>query len=296
VEEGARDASLQWLDLGLGDEPYKERYVNNVRQTRYVHLSRGLGRHIATLGRQLLNLGVTRFPAVGNKLRNARTLCQSFARQVNETGFFEMARQSACRAVKRVASIDEVLFFEAPKVQALSIPALQLLPLTREHLVEASISSAGDEKTLAYLMRCARRLKLPGSKGFFLQNDEGRPVHFLWIGAYDGFRLAEIDHTLELAAPNAVMIFDCWTPVAHRGRGYYPAAIRLAAAQSHCEGRDPWIFGAARNQPSLQGIIKAGFTYRYSLLRRTRLNHSSITRRNTTEVIMPSLAHPIQAA
>lgn len=295
VEEGARDASLRWLDLGLGDEPYKERYANTVRQTRYVHLSHSLARHVATLGRQMLNIGVTRFPAVGNKLRDARTFCQSVAKYVHEAGFAGTARQSARRAARFVASTDEVLFFEGPDVQGPSAPVAQLLPLTREHLVAASICSAGDAETLRYLMRCARRLKT-GATGFLLQNEEGRPIHFLWIGDYDGFRLAEIDHTLEPSAPNASMIFDCWTPIAHRGRGYYATAIRLAATKLQHEGRDPWIFGAANNVPSLQGILRAGFNYRFSLIRRTRLNRATVTRRDTTHAILASLPHPVEAA
>ena len=50
VEEGAKDASVKMLDLGLGDEPYKERFANTMRQTRYVHLSRGLNRHMVSVG------------------------------------------------------------------------------------------------------------------------------------------------------------------------------------------------------------------------------------------------------
>jgi CelD/BcsL family acetyltransferase involved in cellulose biosynthesis len=288
VEEGARDASLQWLDLGLGDEPYKERFANNSRQTRYVHLSRGLPRHVVSVGREFLSSTAARFPQIGNKLRDARAFYRSAADRVRETGVAETARQSIRKAVRSVASEDEVLLFEAPQALAFSEPSIHLAPLTREHLVEASIINASDAATLRYLMRCARRLAKPGPSGFLLQDDVGRPIHILWIADYAGFTLAEIDHSLEASSPNAAMIFDCWTPAADRGHGHYAAAIRSAAAQLKQQGRPAWIFSGATNASSLQGILKAGFVYRFSLIRRSRIGRAIITRHDTTTAISPS--------
>jgi hypothetical protein len=168
------------------------------------------------------------------------------------------------------------------------------VPLTREHLVEGSIINSGDPPTLRYLMRCANRLNQPGASGFLLQDESGRPIHFLWIDNYDGFRLAEIEHNIEPASPDAAhnpaynpaMIFDCWTPSAERGRGHYAAALRIAAAQLRREGRAPWIFSGATNAASLRGVLKAGFQYRFSFIRHTRLGRSVVTRRESTEAIL----------
>jgi CelD/BcsL family acetyltransferase involved in cellulose biosynthesis len=285
VEEGARDASLRWLDLGLGDEPYKERFANNTRETRYVHLSRGFRKHVASRARQMLTSAAARFPQVGNQLRDARTFCHLAANRIRETGVLATARYSIQRAVRPVASQDEVLIFEAPELDPSGNQAVQLLPLTREHLVEASISNAGDSHTLRYLMRCANRLTKPDASGFLLQDELGRPIHFLWIAGYDGFSLAEIGHTIEPSSPSAAMIFDCWTPASDRGRGHYAAAIRQAAANLRRENRPAWIFSGARNVSSLRGISKAGFAYRYSLVRRNRLGRATITRHDTTNTI-----------
>lgn len=288
VEEGARDASLQWLDLGLGDEPYKERFANNSRQTRYVHLSRGLSRHVMSMARELLSSTAARFPQIGDKLRDARTFCRSAISRVRETGVAETARQSIRKFMRSFASKDEVLLFEAPQALGFNEPSIQLVPLTREHLVEASIINAGDAPTLGYLMRCARRLTKPSPAGFLLQDHAGRPIHILWVADFDGFHLAEIDHSLEAPSPNAAMIFDCWTPVADRGQGYYAAAIRSAAAQLMQQGRAAWIFSGATNITSRQGILKAGFVYRFSFIRRSRLGRAIITRHDTTTEIAPS--------
>lgn len=287
VEEGAKDASVQWLDLGLGDEAYKERFANKMRQTRYVRVSRGWPRHVANVGRQMLNTAAERFPQFGNKLRAARSFYQRVASRVQENGLRETARESVRRTLRFLASQDEVLLFEAPESLRLADHGTQLLPVTREHLVEASILNADDPHALRYLMRCARRLKEPGAAGFLLQDEEHRPIHFLWIDKYDGFRLSEIGHNLDRLSDDAAMIFDCWTPAPHRGRGYYATAIRHAAANLQREGVPAWIFSSARNMSSLRGILKAGFVYRFSLVRRRRLGQSTITRHDSTAAIVP---------
>src|SRR5580700_7245789 len=84
VEESAKDASVKMLDLGLGDEPYKERYANDVRQTRYVHLSRGYSRHVVSVGRELLRSTAARFPQVRSEERDARTFGRSAAGRIRE--------------------------------------------------------------------------------------------------------------------------------------------------------------------------------------------------------------------
>ncbi len=301
VEESARDASVRWLDLGLGDEPYKERFANDVRQTRYVHLSRGFQKHVGAVVRQMLSRTAELSPELGNRLRRARLFCQTATNRVQEAGVLASAGYVIGKAVRAVASQDEVLLFETPEFQARGFQAqgfqpqkdspVELLPLTWEHLVEASISNAGDPGTLRYLMRCARRLKTPvasgdSARGFLLQDEAGRPVHFLWIDNYDGFRLAEIGYRLEPSGPNAVMIFDCWTPTADRGRGHYAVAIRQAAANQDREGRTAWIFSGAKNAASLRGIDKAGFVYRFSLVRRSKLGRATIKRRESTAVCL----------
>jgi CelD/BcsL family acetyltransferase involved in cellulose biosynthesis len=284
VEESAKDSSVHRLDLGLGDEPYKDRYANNVRHTRYVRLSRGLPRYALTTGREMIASTAARSPQFGDALRKARSLVQTVASRVGEVGVGATARQSARKAIRFFASQDEVLLFNAPALQV-SSAHVQLIPLTREHLVEASILNAGDVHTLRYLMRCSHRISHPGASGFLLQDEAGKPVHFLWIDNYDGFHLSEIDHNLEPLSPSSAMIFDCWTPASERGRGHYASAIRQAAATLRQQGKTAWIFSGANNASSLQGILNAGFEYRFSLLRCRRFGQSTITRHETTAAI-----------
>jgi CelD/BcsL family acetyltransferase involved in cellulose biosynthesis len=297
VEEGARDTSLRWLDLGLGEESYKDRYANEMRQTRYIRVSRGLPRHVISMAREQLSTLAARFPQLGEKLRKTRTSLFYITSRVREDGFATTARYACRRAIHSVASRDEVPMFESPNVPAKNHASLTLVPMLREHLVEGSILNAGDPPTLRYLMRCARRLSHSGASSetsssasaFILQDEAGRPVHFLWIANYDGFRLSEIQHTIEPADPNAAMIFDCWTPSSGRGRGYYSAAIHLAAVKLRQQARPAWIFSGASNQASLRAVLKAGFQYRFSFVRRTRLGRSVVAVSETSQYVFNDL-------
>jgi hypothetical protein len=219
-----------------------------------------------------------RFPQLGDKVRRARASSLSAMNRVRETGIYATTRYSVRQAVRSIASREEVLLFESPEIAARDLQNVQLIPLIREHLVEGSITNANDPPTLRYLMRCANRLSHPGAAGFVLKDETGRPIHFLWIDNFDGFRLAEIQHNIEPSSSNAAMIFDCWTPTSDRGLGYYATAIRQAAADLRREGRAAWIFSGATNASSLRGILKAGFEYRFSFIRRTRFGHAVVTR------------------
>jgi hypothetical protein len=63
------------------------------------------------------------------------------------------------------------------------------------------------------------------------------------------------------------MLFDCWTPGAAMGHGYYAMAVELIAERIRARGQQPWIFSAASNVASVRGLEKTGFQRRYSLVR-----------------------------
>jgi hypothetical protein len=137
-----------------------------------------------------------------------------------------------------------------------------------QHISDAAVINANDGETLEYLMRCASRLKEGGASGFVFLGPGAQARHFLWVRPYDGFYLSEVNHKLESPDPGAMLIFDCWTPVSQRGKGYYADGIRRAAANLQREQKTAWIFAAKENETSVRGIFKAGFVYRFSLLRK----------------------------
>jgi CelD/BcsL family acetyltransferase involved in cellulose biosynthesis len=285
VEEACGDPALRWLDLGLGDESYKVRFANNARQTRYVQLSRSFLKHVAKVGRQKLAATLARSPYLESRIRGARDRYRHLVSRSHDTGLVATARHFVRRAMRPVASRSEVLIFQACGKETEDDLVDRVVPMRSEHLVQASIRSAGDPQTLGYLMRCAQRMSQPGVSGFVSQDEAGRSTHFLWITGYDGFRISEIDHRLDPISQDADVIFDCWTPAVDRGHGYYAIAVRSAAARLRREGKTAWIFSDANNVPSVRGIQKAGFAYRFSLVRRCRLGHSTVVRHEATAAI-----------
>jgi CelD/BcsL family acetyltransferase involved in cellulose biosynthesis len=281
VEEACGDSSLQRLDLGLGDESYKERFANARRPTSYVQLSLSATRHAASLSRQKLVAAAALHPRLEKSLHQTRELLRDSVNRIRNLGLISTAGYVSGRLVNSVASDGEILFFEAPEFS--DDEAGQLIPLTWDLLSDAALRYSGDTDTLHYLMRCAERLKRAAASGFVMRRPDGSMAHCLWVGEFEGFHLSEINYVLGPSEPGAAMIFDCWTPADSRGRGCYGQAIRMAAGDSRRQKRKAWIFTVASNASSLRGILKAGFVYRYSLRCRTRLGLSKVTRHEQTD-------------
>jgi len=282
TEEAAADESLQRLDLGLGDEAYKERFANGVVSTRHVELTSSLVHRGKIAARHQV---VTRIASLNIEapVRRTRDIVRRLQKRASAEGLLAMGVHGFRRATELAASNHEVRIFEAPPMQAPPDDGSVLTPLDWKHLSDAAIRNADDDDTLGYLMRCAVRLKERSASGFVLQAPDSHALHFLWVRSYDGFHLSELDYTLPASDADAVMIFDCWTPALDRSHGYYAEAIRLQAARLQHEDKKVWIFSAAENESSLRGISKAGFQYRFSLVRRKRLGHSTVVRLPATE-------------
>ena len=264
--------------LGWGTRRIKDRFANAGRPTLDVHMSSSALRHAAIIVRQWLADGLQRFSGVEPRIRKARDSVRKLKESAQNRGARGKVVHAWRKTTKHLASREEVLLFEASATAAAGATEMSLSPLDWKQLASAAINNAGDGQTLQYLMGCAGRLRAETALGFVLLGLDGEARHFLWVTGHDGFHLAEIDHKLEADNPDAAMIFDCWTPAAYRGHGYYATAIRLAAAQIERQDRRAWIFSAARNQASARGIGKAGFAYRYVLVRRKRLWRSSVNR------------------
>jgi RimJ/RimL family protein N-acetyltransferase len=280
VEEGCTDPSLRELDLGFGDEPYKSRFATTVRRTCHVQLSTSLSRHALITARNFVTTRALRFPKAAARLRRARELERSLARRLRVEGVSATIVHAARRVARLVALRDEILFFEAPATDRLETLNMRLNPVTWENLAEAAMANADDPDTLQYLLRSAARLERGKTSGFVLHDPGKQAVHFLAVANINGFHIEEINHTIDANESEGVVIFDSWTPARYRGLGYDPLAIRWAVAESLNNEQRVWIFCAATNTPAIEGILKAGFTYRYSLVRHRRLGQSAIVRRD----------------
>lgn len=266
IEEAAGDSGLKIVDLGLGAEEYKDRFVNETRETVYVTLCSSAVRHYREIVRYRASTLVKMNP---NTEAAARWLVKSFSRV--------RAHASAGAIGWGIGKLREaiwlktgVFFYEFTGTPIGNSSASQLRPLDLKALADATSQYVDDQPTLDYLLRAAARLRNGTSGGFALTDSEGRFLHFVWATAFDGFYLSELNAKVDAPSPECVMLFDCWTPARQRGHGYYGRAISMMAEVIRDKGKRPWIFSARTNIASVRGIEKAGFEKRY-LLTRQRL-------------------------
>lgn len=270
VQLACDSSEIDVVDLGLGAEDYKDRFATANRETLYLTLNKSVGEHLRTVGRDKVAATVKMSPRIETCIRSVLSSLGRFRAHLRESGVVGLLRQLSRRAWSVLFGFDAVLFFEWPagNEDRQRPGGLALRRLDSDIVGAAAIHYAEDSKTLEYLMRSAQRLRFVGGGGFALLTDEGAPVHFCWAKDFEGFEMAELKRTLSAPCPNAVMIFDCYTPSAVRGQGFFAAAISALADQLRAEGKSPWIFGAGTNQTSLRGIEKAGFMRRFTLGRK----------------------------
>jgi CelD/BcsL family acetyltransferase involved in cellulose biosynthesis len=266
IEEAVDNPALRTIDLGLGAEEYKDRFANQSRETLYVTLRTSPLQH----AREILRYHAAEIIKTSPRLEaGARTITARW-RQLKESmsrdGIGATVRRAAKRARAFFWSEDEVCFFEwrgpgPPDSSA------TLEPLDLNHLASAVSQYVDDPSTLAYLLRSASRLLDGNAECFGLVDAKGAVLHFAWMTAFDRFFLAELNSKVDGPSAGCVMIFDCWTPVSARGHGYYGETVSRIAKRMRDTGKSPWIFSAASNVVSMQGLDKAGFHRRYSLVR-----------------------------
>lgn len=278
VLDACNDPEMQRVDLGLGAEGYKERFANRARPTMHGTVTTSLSGHLRVAARYSLASTIARSPRFDELVRAARARLTAG----QASGLPRLAGKAWKRARTTLWSRDEVVFYQWPpdasrKMQDARFES-RLEPLDLNWLALGATHYWEDQETCLYLLRSAQRLRDNRARGFALLNSAGVPVHFCWADAFDGFFMAELATRLESGVPNAQLIFDCWTPRAHRGNGYYAVAIANLARLLVGEGRDPWIFSAESNRASMRGIDQAGFERRYSLMRRTTLGMRSLAK------------------
>ncbi len=280
VTEACDRDDMQFVDLGLGAEGYKERFANGTRATLHGTLNRSLILHLLTIARYRASRFVQRSPRFESIARRTIGYGRALHRRYQKSGVLDLFRRSFRRCGQLIYRHDEVAFYvwTGQSSQVLRNPDLRLVPLTLEILASAAMQFEEDTETYDYLVRSARRLREGKRRGFALLNPEDGAVHFCWVGDFEGFAIEELQINLEAPSAKAVMIFDCWTPTSMRGHGYYRAAASLVARESMSAGYEAWIFSAATNQASVRGLESSGFEQKYSLVRTRILMQQSVKR------------------
>jgi hypothetical protein len=280
VSDACGRAEIRVVDLGLGAEGYKERFANSARTTLHVHLTKSLGRHIRETIQYHAARAVKSVPGAESAVRTV-VGCLGRARQaVGEGGIKGFAAWVKKRAASRFNGREEVVFYEwQDRLRQKPLRAeVSLQPIDLEMLARAAMAYENESDTLSYLLRSAGRLETKAENGFALFDADRTPVHFCWVGDFDGFEMRELKTRLSAPSQDAAMIFDCWTPRSRRGHGYYAIALSLVAQHVGHAGKAVWIFSAAANHSSRRGIEKAGFETKYSMICRKTLAWQRVTK------------------
>jgi CelD/BcsL family acetyltransferase involved in cellulose biosynthesis len=267
VQQACDSPEINVVDLGLGAEDYKDRFATTNRQTLYLVLNRSLLEHFRAQVRDGASVIVRKSPRIEDGIRFVLSGTGRIKARIRESGISALLRWFSQRTWSALFGFDEVLFFEWPATEEeRKEPTGSVLrSLDFDILGAAAICFEHDPQALEYLMRSAQRLESETDRGFVLLNADGSPVHFCWAKDFEGFEMAELDRTLTAPSADSVMIFDCYTPESARGNGFFAAAIATLANQLRAEGKTPWIFGAAKNRASMQGIEASGFAHKFTL-------------------------------
>jgi len=268
ISEACDRAEMQVVDLGLGEEGYKERFANSARSTLHAHLTRSLVRHTREILRYRAGRAVKIVPGAESAVRHVLGYMGRARGIFAEGGIRVFAERIQKRATSWIKGREEVVFYrcEDRSVQQRSWEGMNLRPINLETLAGAAMSYEDEADTLSYLLRSTERLQAKTSQGFALFKEECIPVHFCWVDDFEGFEMEELKTRLRAPSSNAAMIFDCWTPRSQRGCGFYGIALSLVAHHISESGKEPWIFSAATNRLSRLSIERAGFKRKYSMI------------------------------
>jgi CelD/BcsL family acetyltransferase involved in cellulose biosynthesis len=273
AEEACDTPEINFVDLGLGAEDYKERLATGCRKTLHVTATTSRAVRAKVAIRYKLATALKKAPRLERLTRSVVNWAVPLRKRFQSDGVFALLGRLWARCRETLFSQREVLFFQFAKGSGHDsvrpgLSSLTLEPLDLDRLAVAAMSYFDDQETLAYLLRATERLRATQARGFVLVTAEGIPVHFCWATDFEGFHMLELNHKLDAPSPDSVMLFDCWTPRSMRGQSYYGTAISCAADHLHALGKAPWIFSAATNSSSVRGIEKSGFEQRFSLIRK----------------------------
>jgi CelD/BcsL family acetyltransferase involved in cellulose biosynthesis len=268
VEQSCESNGINIVDLGLGDEEYKNRFSNSEQRTVNIALSRHRAIHFGVRLRYISATTLKKFAPIEKGTRSAIEAARVVNTRIRHKGTGGLIVACARRVWNSTFGRDEVRFYE---YSSHSVPRVhehpRLLPIDLGLLSRAAMVYENERETIQYLLRAASRLQSGGAQGFALVEADSIPVHFCWLAPFEGFYMDELSSNLTEPAPGSVLVFDCWTPVSRRGHGYYGIAVQLLCSRARAAGNNAWIFSAATNVSSVRGLEKAGFQSRFSLVR-----------------------------
>lgn len=180
-----------------------------------------------------------------------RRLWKSLSYHFREGGTTQVVRQATGRLMSWMHGHEEWLVYRLAGTQDTTA---DLRLLTEEVLGLADLIRLEYFKAIAFPEGITQRLKNGATcHGFFL---DGMLANIAWMQP----NVLELAPGLELDIGDGVSIYDCFTIPAHRGKGVYPATLRILGTHAWPVGNGQvFIAVDPGNHPSITGIERAGF-------------------------------------
>jgi CelD/BcsL family acetyltransferase involved in cellulose biosynthesis len=264
LQDAAADPETRTVDLGLGDEGYKQQHGRAGRKTLYVTASRSKARWIGHVCRYRIASWVKRSPGLETAARNGAAGMAWLGRK----GVWGVMRDASSRMARVLSGGPEISFLEWAGTAMTPADGLRVEPVSAKLLAGAAMSCEGQSDALRYLLQGAKRMQSGGAEGFALVTAEGTAVHVCWTAAFENFEMPELGQRLREPTAGAVLLFDGWTPASQRGRGYDSQCAGRVAERMREKGKRAWGFRVAPD--STAGLERAGFVPRFTVARKKK--------------------------
>jgi len=265
LQEASRQPEIHAIDLGLGNEGYKQQYANSERPTLHWTVTASKTR----LGLQICRYKTAELAKKSSRVERVARSCQARVARLRALSTLP-GGLSQIRLLLRQAVFDdvEIFFLESASHERGQDSDLKLVQLSTRLLAISAMEYHCKSGTLEYFMRAAQRLKSGEDQGFALINQQGIPVYICWAAPFEGFRIPDLDQPLREPAPDSVLLFDCWTAppqLSSQAEAKFASIVAVHVLES---GKRPWVFNSGRH---LSTWGRAGFVLRFSLVRRKKL-------------------------
>lgn len=250
LRQASEDPEMRVVDLGLGDEAYKQQYVQNGRRTLYFVSSRSRLRLAREVCCYRAARFVKRFPRAESAIRSAIHQSSVLRARVAQHGLISQVYRHLAQLVRPA----KLVFLEAESVSLQSLRSLTVQPLSTKLLARAAMNHCEDSECLDYVRRSAARLKT-GADAFTVVGGDGSPVHICWAVPFERLSAPLIG----CESGDAVLLVNSWTsPEKSENSEQYSALI---SAQLPRLGRRPWVCAEEKVAPRFEGV---GFVRRFS--------------------------------
>ncbi|MDY6987497.1 MAG: GNAT family N-acetyltransferase [Thermodesulfobacteriota bacterium] len=252
------------LDFTIGEEPYKYRFSNVVRQNCRIFFTFGTSRvfektvkvidHVRKRKRFVENIRSLRERTHQANHRLRKCLVQRAAQLKS------LDRTAIRRRIKSTTSGESCYIYKLDVDDVVQPERLEI------NLRVEEISAVEAIKFICLLHHCDSpaiwggllKRELEGAECYGTYVDDNL-AHTSWVTDEKSILISEIGGSLELEE-GACCIFDCNTLPEYRGRGAYPQALVSIAQQRKTAGyKALYIYALSSNVSSTKGIEKVGF-------------------------------------